>query len=63
MLPQDVGSKKGSLWWETVGTAPFYPCTAGGNPEAPELTNELEKLQEMLQSASLELLDWWDDAG
>ena len=35
-----------------------------GNPEAPELTNELEKLQEMLQCASLELLvpwDPWDD--
>ena len=29
-----------------------------GNPEAP-LTNELEKLQEMLQSAGLELLVPW----
>ena len=28
-----------------------------GNPEAFELTKELEKLQEMLQSATLELLD------
>ena len=37
----------------------IHQVVPGGNPEAPELTNELEKLQEMLQSASLELLEPW----
>ncbi|CAL1141581.1 unnamed protein product [Cladocopium goreaui] len=60
---KDVASKRSLQWeiqWEMAEVH-----KSGGNPEAPELTNELEKLQEMLQSASLELLVPWvgDDGG
>jgi len=53
---KDVASEKSLQWeiqWEMAEVH-----KSGGNPEAP-LTNELEKLQEMLQSASLELLVPW----